>query len=71
MTTGDVIDFVVDRRENHTCDVFDWAPAIRYEGAERVWSAEKDFGGGEQSKPNPWSELAQALLQSNEFLFVD
>ena len=71
VTTGDVIDFVVDRRENHTCDVFDWAPTIRYEGAERVWSAEKDFGGGEQSKPNPWSELAQALLQSNEFLFVD
>ena len=44
---------------------------IRYEGAERVWSAEKDFGGGEQSTPNPWSELAQALLQSNEILFVD
>ena len=34
-------------------------------------NVERDTGGGELTKSNPWSELAQALLQSNEFLFVD
>jgi hypothetical protein len=84
---GDAIDFVVDCLENHQCDEFEWAPAIRYASETEPssgpgtggagteideWDAARDFGGAEAPREmTAWSRLAQVLLQSNEFLFVD
>ncbi len=78
---GDTIDFIVDCRENHGCDLFVWAPAIRLregapgEVAATGWDAAAEFSASQGDAPvpvaNPWVEYAQVLLQSNEFLFVD
>jgi hypothetical protein len=80
---GETIDFVVDPQNNHSCDLFSWAPVIRMRttGAGSTdavravhWNAERDFGPGPVRAPDPltpWAQYAQALLQSNEFQFVD
>jgi hypothetical protein len=81
LIAGDTIDFIVDCRDNHSCDLFEWAPTIRPatsagSNADAVltnWDAARDFGTIEAAQPHssPWSELAQAMLESNEFLFSD
>ncbi|MEM7233881.1 MAG: DUF1553 domain-containing protein, partial [Planctomycetota bacterium] len=69
---GDDVSFVVDCRKEHTCDVFEWAPVVTYsDGARERFSAEEDFGRVVKRVGSAWAELAHALLQSNEFLFVD
>ncbi len=73
---GDTIDFVVSCRDDHFCDLFAWAPAIQQQregGDGQVWDAKEDFAGPVQP-PEPldvWTKIAQVLLQSNEFLFID
>jgi hypothetical protein len=74
---GDTIDFVVDLRGNLNSDSFTWAPRIRYVeasgGYARGWNAKNDFAGpAKQRQPlTPWERYAQALLLSNELMFVD
>ena len=71
---GDTLDFIVDRREQLNHDEFDWKIDIKdlsgSEGASH-WNAEHDFRGKRADALNPWEQLAQVLLASNEFLFVD
>jgi hypothetical protein len=75
---GDTIDFVVDMRGGYGFDSFTWAPRVVYttplaSGAHSEWKAKEDFAGP-QPKTQPltrWQELAQVLLLSNEFMFVD
>ena len=73
---GDTIDFVVSCLTNHSCDLFAWAPTIQQQvksGESRDWDAARDFGGHDQSAGplDVWSKVAQVLLQSNEFMFID
>jgi len=75
---GDTVDFVVDCRASVNSDSFTWAPTIRYAGSgegksEEKWSAKTDFSGPRKEfKPlTPWERYAQALLLSNELMFVD
>lgn len=74
---GDTIDFVTDLRGNIDSDSFLWAPRIQYVGAaggkERQWNARSDFAGPQKEfKPlTAWERYAQALLLSNEMMFVD
>ncbi|HEX8521248.1 MAG TPA: PSD1 and planctomycete cytochrome C domain-containing protein [Tepidisphaeraceae bacterium] len=80
---GQAVDFIVDCRGDVTYDQFDWKIAISKEppanavaGAEKVarWDSEKDFGGTPAKPAAPldaWEKLAQVLLESNEFMFVD
>ena len=74
---GDTIDFVVDCKGDITSDEFEWAPVIREAAAEgegAEWDAKKDFGGRPPPPPRPlsaWEMVAQALILSNEFVFVD
>ncbi|HTD67374.1 MAG TPA: hypothetical protein VK846_12675, partial [Candidatus Limnocylindria bacterium] len=75
---GETIDFIVDLRANVNSDSFTWASTIRYiadgdgKYAER-WNAKADFAGpGKEFKPlTSWERYAQALLLSNELMFVD
>ncbi len=70
---GETIDFVVGCRENAGWDSFDWRVSLALEtsaGWQR-WSSEQDFRGPPLEPLDLWSQLAQVLLVSNEFLYVD
>ncbi len=74
---GDTIDFVVDLRTGVDSDSFTWSPTIRYTTSDgkdgERWNAKADFSGPRKEfKPlTPWERYAQALLLSNELMFVD
>ncbi len=80
---GDTIDFVVSIHESLNSNDFRWAPVIRMTGPDamrdangyaREWNAKRDFSGPPSPREaplTPWEQFAQALLLSNEFLFVD
>ncbi len=68
---GETIDFVVDIRNNLNSDQFLWAPTIRGSRPETSWEARRDFVGPPTPTLSPIEQLAQVLLMTNEFLFVD
>jgi mono/diheme cytochrome c family protein len=68
---GDRIDFVVDPREGHAFDSFFWAPTIVDLNAKTVWRAEKEFAPPRPATLNQLALYAQALMMTNEFMFVD
>jgi Protein of unknown function (DUF1553)/Protein of unknown function (DUF1549)/Planctomycete cytochrome C len=69
---GDTIDFVVDSITDSENDGFQWAPVITLKAPrQEVWDARKDFGGPAPISLNAWEKLAQVLLQTSEFAFVD
>ena len=76
---GDTLDFIVDRAAHLNSDDFEWSPVISELPAAAAsaeqWDAQNQFAGP-APKPapqplTPWEQLAQVLLESNEFLFVD
>lgn len=75
VSEGETIDFVVDCIETPNHDSFDWAPVIRFEDAENdraeSWEARSQFAGPPSPPPSPDQQYAQALLMTNEFLFID
>ncbi len=67
---GDVIDFLVDCRENSGFDSYHWDPKIQpLNEGKPLTEAAAEFAG--PIDINAWQRYAQALLSSNEFLFVD
>ena len=64
---GDEIWFVVDSRDDVAFDGFHWAPRISDEKGT-ISDAKADFTG--PGLP-PFAQLAQALLLSNEFFYID
>jgi mono/diheme cytochrome c family protein len=77
---GEAIDFIVTSRGTSESDAFRWAPVIHMPGAklgeEFVWNAQQEFSGPVKQKLetnpfNPWERLAQALLMSNELIYVN
>lgn len=72
---GETLDFVVDCRTTENTDAFVWAPNVVQPGAKRlVWRADRDFSGpmAPAAPPlNKWERYAQALLMTNEFIYVD
>jgi len=72
---GEVIDFIVDCGEagDFLCDGFLWSPTINSMTNEISWSASTDFSGkgNDNVKLNAWQRYAQALLISNEVMFLD
>jgi hypothetical protein len=82
---GDTIDFVVDIRGNLNNDDFTWKPVIKETKETKApqapgktvkasWSSHAEFAGIVTAPPPPltaWEMYAQALLLSNEFMFVD
>ncbi len=66
---GDTIDFIVDCRTDAENDGFQWAPVVTL--GSTVWDARKDFAGPGPLSLNAWEKLAQVLLQTSEFAFVD
>jgi hypothetical protein len=79
---GEIIDFAVDPENGDTnSDSFDWRPAIHRLDADGnatlLTQADKDFNDASHWPPSrlrPQSalaQLAQVLMMSNEFQFVD
>ncbi|MBC8354184.1 MAG: PSD1 domain-containing protein [Planctomycetes bacterium] len=73
---GDTIDFLTDCRENSSHDSFHWRVTIRrangttdHETAE--WKSEDGFHGPLAEPLGPWQRLAQTLMLTNEFMFLD
>ncbi len=74
VVSGETLDFVVDGCLDGSDDRFDWPVLIyavdssgRREKVAR-WSSRVDFRG---PQANTWQQFAQALLMTNEFIFVD
>lgn len=69
---GQKIDFVTDCIGDANSDSFTWRIRLRYEdGGREEFDAERQFPQPPQQPLDRWQQLAQALLASNEFAFVD
>lgn len=69
---GDVIDFVVDGKENVNHDSFQWEVDLRADApGRRRWNSREDFRGERFRPLDPWAQLVQLMLISNELMFVD
>jgi hypothetical protein len=76
----ETLDFVVDCRGDVSFDEFLWAPVITpAKGAAanggtadgKGWNAAKEFGGPPPAPMRTLERYAQALLLTNEFMFLD
>jgi len=82
---GDTIDFAVDIIQQLNSDQYLWAPVIEQNSEQQAdglvgsqlettavtWDAARDFIGPQQPRLTDWEQLAQVLLMTNEFAFVD
>jgi Protein of unknown function (DUF1553)/Protein of unknown function (DUF1549)/Planctomycete cytochrome C len=75
---GETLDFVVDCHKSDDSDGFAWAPVIKtkqiagsFTSSVQLWHSANDFSGPPPPRLTAWEQLAQALLISNEFVFVD
>jgi cytochrome c553 len=76
---GEILDFTVDCRETDTADGFRWAPTLHLlvmpekapKTLQTVWDAQADFKSPPPPKLTSLERIAQALLITNEFLFID
>ncbi|MDB6071189.1 MAG: Planctomycete cytochrome [Verrucomicrobiales bacterium] len=82
MEAGDTVDFIVDINEGLNSDQFLWAPQVVEVPATAAagatgdvigakWDALKDFTGSAGQPLDAWQQLAQTLMLTNEFVFVD
>ncbi len=81
VSQGDIIDFVASCGSGDGWDSFLWSPNIKAletldgnPGGRLEWTCRGDFEGPRPKPPEPlnaWEAYAQALLLSNEFMFVD
>ena len=78
VSAGEIVDLIVDSvggDDSH--DTFAWATTLRLtraEGAVESWNTLDGIDGPQPAAVPPldrWSQLAQVLLMSNEFVFVD
>jgi hypothetical protein len=70
---GDTIDLVVDIGSKLSHNQFLWRATIAAasEAAEVEFDSHRDFGSQAVETLNPWEQLAQTLLLSNELVFID
>jgi len=72
---GDMIDFIADSRTTVEYDAFNWTVTLRMKTLEnepeQVWESAEGFHGRLSPPLTRWQQLAQVLLMSNEFAFVD
>jgi hypothetical protein len=77
---GETIDFVVDIGDVLNSDEHLWSATLNGSGGETsgkstaapvTWNSQADFPQNHVQRLTGWEQLAQTLLASNEFLFVD
>ena len=73
---GDTIYFIVACGADPGYDSFTWAPHVSLREAKDAqtvkheWAADTDFAPPPPPTLNPWERYAQALLMTNEFVFI-
>ncbi|MEO1617467.1 MAG: DUF1553 domain-containing protein [Planctomycetota bacterium] len=73
---GQTVDFVVDPLGNSNSDGYRWTVLVEQRDASkkevvRSWRSAQDFAPPPPPAMSPWEQAAQALMMTNEFLFVD
>ncbi len=73
---GETIDFLVDIGDGLNSDQFLWDIRLTNTLTDRenpspVWNSNSDFSANRVTPLTAWEQLAQTILCSNEFLFVD
>jgi cytochrome c553 len=80
---GEILDFVVSCRKDTNTDSFQWAPVLEALPGSKAapggiirWDAAADFSGpmadtAARKPMTAWEVYVQALLMTNEFLFID
>ena len=68
---GETLDFIVDIDQVLNSDQFLWEITLEEIDGSSVWNSKKDFPHDTVSQLTGWQQLAQALLCTNEFMFVD
>lgn len=68
---GDTLDFLVDAVGEESFDSFLWAPQLRVRASGEIWDSARQFGPPPGPPLSRLALYAQALMMSNEFLFVD
>jgi cytochrome c553 len=76
---GETIDFIADIGELLAYNQFLWRATINEVAADAaavgntaaVWDSQADFQGQPPKRIGPWEQLAQVLLSTNEFMFID
>lgn len=68
---GDVIDMIVDSQGDESHDSFEWKVRVQYQGGGETFDSSRELPGVAPNPMSPIDQLAQALLASNEFAFVD
>lgn len=72
---GDAIDFVVDCNGTDSFDSFEWHIRLQQSvdgRTVRTWQSNREFAPRQpQQRLSPMAQLAQTLMMTNEFVFVD
>jgi hypothetical protein len=69
---GDTLDFLADLGNKLSYNQFLWKARIESVDDPAIgFESERDFSGPTNQQLGPWEQLAQVLLASNEFSFVD
>ena len=74
VSKGEVIDFVVDIGDVLNSDQYLWKVDIIPAGntlQKTNWDSTRDFPKQQIEKLDGWEQLAQVLLGTNEFMFID
>ncbi len=76
MSAGQTLDFVVDIGGGLNSDQFLWQINIEDQQMEQseaapAWNSLADFPSSQEHSLTAWEQLAQVLLCSNEFMFID
>ncbi len=72
VAAGATVDLIVDCRKNVSFDSFNWSFEIaNVDNPAERFSMASQFHGPLPDEMTGWEMLAQALLLSNEFQFVD
>jgi hypothetical protein len=69
---GDTLDLIVDSQVDTNSDTFEWTVQIKYtEGDLAEYRSRRDFQTLSAELSDAWTQLAQSLLATNEFCFID
>jgi len=74
VSKGETVDFVVDIGGVLNSDQYLWSATIELTENDKSsinWNSVDDFAGQSVARLGPWEQLAQVLLCTNEFIFVD
>lgn len=71
VAAGESFDLVTDCLATVNHDGFEWKARIQYLDSGETFDSSRELPNVQPTPLTPWDQLAQALLASNEFAFVD